>query len=77
MYKETLIILAEFATANFLMFTDDGPYCQIDVLAMISQPVPPSSNIWLLKFESSTRDDAKLYQRYKEDILRTIKQQFI
>ena len=76
-YKETLIILAEFTTTNFLMFTHDGLYCQIDMLAMISQPVPPLSNIWLSKFEPNTRDDAKLYERYKDDILRTIKQQFI
>ena len=32
--KEAFTILAELATANIVMLTHDGPYCQIDGLAM-------------------------------------------
>ena len=32
--KEAFTILAELATANIVMLTNDGPYCQIDGLAM-------------------------------------------
>ena len=74
--KETFIILAELATTNVIMLTHDGPYCQIDGLAMGSQPAPQLSNIWLSKFEPNIRDDAKLFERYIDDILRTIKRQF-
>ena len=77
MDKETFIILAELPTTNVVILTHDGPYCQIDGLAMGSQPAPPLSNIWLSKFETNIRDDAKLFERYMDDILRTIKQQFI
>ena len=58
--KETSIILPELATTNVVMLTHDLPQCQIDGLAMSSQTVPPLSNIWLQKFESNIRDDAKL-----------------
>ena len=44
---------------------------------MGSQPAPPLSNIWLSKYEPNIRDDAKLFERYMDDILRTIKEQFI
>ena len=74
--KETFIILAELATTNILMLTHDGPYRQIDGLAMGSQPAPPLSNIWFSKYEPNIRDDAKPFERYMDDILRTIKQQF-
>ena len=75
--KETFIILAELATTNVVMVTHDGPYRQIDGLVLGSQPAPPLSNIWLSKFEPNIRDDAKLFERYMDNILRTIKQQFI
>ena len=71
--KENFIILAELATTNVVILTHDGPYCQIDGLAMGSQQAPPLSNIWLSKFEPNIRDDAKLFERYMDDILRTIK----
>ena len=58
------------------MLAHDGAYPQIDGLAMVSQPAPPLSNIWLSKYEPNIRDDAKLFERYINDILRTIKQQF-
>ena len=38
-------ILFELATANVIIFIHDGPYCQINGLAMGSQPAPPFSNI--------------------------------
>ena len=75
--KETFIILAELATTNGLMLTHDGHYHQIDGLAMSSQPAPPLSNIWLSKYEPNIRDDAKPFERYMDNTLRTIKQQFI
>ena len=75
--KETFIILAELATTNVVMLAHDGPYCQIDGLAMGPQPAQPLSNIWLSKFEPNIRDDAKRFERYMDDILGTIKQQFI
>ena len=73
MDKETFIILAELATTNILMLTHDRPYRQIDGLAMGSQPAPPLSNIWLSKYEPNIRDDAKLFERYMGNTLRTIK----
>ena len=74
--KETFIILAELATTNAVMFTHDESYCQIDGLAMGYQPALPLSNDWLSKFDPNIRDDVKLFERYMEDIVRTIKQQF-
>ena len=44
---------------------------------MGSQPAPPLANIWLSKFEQLIKDDAKLYERYMDDILRTIKRSLI
>ena len=73
MDKETFIILDELATTNILMLTHDRPYRQIDGLAMGSQPAPPLSNIWLSKYEPNIRDDAKLFERYMDNTLRTIK----
>ena len=49
--KETFIIPTELATISIIMLTHGGPYCQIDGLAMGSQPAPPLLNIWLSKFE--------------------------
>ena len=75
--KGTFIILAELVTTNVVMLSHDGTYCQIDGLTMGSQPVPPISNIGLSKFEPNILHDAKLFKRYMDDILRSIKQQFI
>ena len=66
--KKTFIILTELATTNVLMLTHDGPYRQIDGLAMGSQPAAPWSNIWLSKFEPNIRDDTKLFERYMDEI---------
>ena len=40
-------------------------------------PAPPLSNIWLSKYEPAIKDDAKLFERYMDDILRTIKESLI
>ena len=55
------------------MSTTDGYYRQVDGLAMGSQPAPLLANIWLSTFEPTISDDAKLFHRYMDDILRTIK----
>ena len=44
---------------------------------MRSPPAPPLSNIWLSKYEPAIKDDAKLFGRYMDDILRTIKESLI
>ena len=51
----------------------DKTYKQIDGLAMGSPPAPLLSNIWLSKCEPNIRDDAKLFERYMNDTVRTIK----
>ena len=62
---------------NVIMSTADGYYRQIDGLAMGSQPAPLLANIWLSKYEPTIGDDAKVFQRYMDDILRSIKRQNI
>ena len=44
---------------------------------MGSPPAPPLSNIWLSKYEPAIKDDAKLFERYMDDILRTTKESLI
>ena len=44
---------------------------------MGSQPAPPLANIWLSKFEPDIKDDTKIFERYMDDILRTIKAEII
>lgn len=41
---------------------------------MGSQPAPP---LWLSKFETHIRDDATLFERYMNDIPRSIKRELI
>ena len=54
------------------MLTHDGYYVQQDGLAMGSPPAPLLANIWLSNKELSIKDDAKLFERYMDDIIRTI-----
>ena len=75
--KETFTTLTKLSTTNVIVSTHDGLYRQIDGLAMGSQPAPPLANIWLSKFESDIKDDAKIFKRYMDDILRTIKAELI
>ena len=55
------------------MQTYDRIYKQINGLAMRSPPAPLLSNIWLLKYKPSIKDDAELFDCYIDDIVRTIK----
>ena len=55
------------------MATHDGYYVQKDGLAMGSPPAPQLANIWLANKEAQIKDDAKLFERYMDDIIRTIK----
>ena len=72
--KETFITLATISCANVILSTHDGTYRQIHDLTMGSPPASPLSNIWLSKYEPAKKDDAKLFERYMDDILRTIKE---
>ena len=75
--KETLITLATISCTNVILSTHDGTYQQIDGLPMGSPPAPSLSNIWLSKYEPVIKDDGKLFERYMDDILRTIKKSLI
>ena len=71
--KETFIELAKIASCDVVMSTHDGFYRQIDGLAMGSAPAPFLANGWLSQFDPKIKDDAKLYYRYMDDIVREIK----
>ena len=73
--KDTFILLAELSTTDVLMWTHDGYYRQ--TLAMGAPPAPPLANVWLSKVDPVIRDEAKLYERYMDDVLRTIKKHLI
>ena len=70
--KATFKSLLEIAACDVLMLTHDGYYRQKDGLAMGSPPAPPLANGWLYTYDPRIRDDAKLYSRYMDDIIRTI-----
>lgn len=71
--KETFIELTNLCSCNVLMLSHDGFYRQTDGLAMGSPPAPSLANGWLSKFDAKVKDDAALYSRYMDDILRNIK----
>ena len=75
--KETFITLVELSSKDVVMLTHDGYYRQKDGLSMGGKPAPPLANIWLAKFEPDIRDNAKLFERYMDDIIREIKVQEI
>ena len=54
-----------------------GCIITVDDLAIGSTPAPGLSNIWLSKQKPNIQDDNKLFERYMDDVLRTIKQQFM
>ena len=70
--RDTFVTLAKIASCGVIMSTHDGYYKQIDGLAMGSPPAPHLANGWLSQFEDVIRGDAKLYERYMDDILREI-----
>ena len=39
---------------------------------MGSPPAPGLANIWLAKREPDIKDDAKLFERYMDDVIRSI-----
>ena len=41
---------------------------------MGSPPAPPLSNIWLSEYKPAIKDGVKPFERYMDDILRTIKE---
>ena len=57
---------------NVYMSTCDGYYRQKDGLAMGSPPAQCLANIWLFKREPEIKDNAKLFERYMDDIIRSI-----
>ena len=54
------------------MSTLDGYYKQVDGLAMGSPPAPHLANGWLSQFENIIKGEAKIYDRYMDDIIREI-----
>ena len=71
--KETFMKLLKMSSTNVVMATHDGYYVQKDGLAMGSPPAPLLANIWLSKYEPQLRDNAKLFERYMDDVIRNIK----
>ena len=72
--RETFITLAKIASCGVIMSTHDGFYQQTDGLAMGSPPAPHLANGWLSQFEDIIKGNAKIYDRYMDDILMDIKQ---
>ena len=70
--RKTFTILIELAMCKILMLTHDRYYRQTGGLAMGSPPAPLLANIWLSKFEPVINNDAKVFQRYMDDILISI-----
>ena len=71
--KDTFIRLLQLCACDVLMLTHDGFYKQVDGLAMGSPPAPLLANGWLSKFDPTIQGDAKLYYRYMDDTIRSIK----
>ena len=55
------------------MLTHKGFYRQVDGLAMGSPPAPLIANGWLSKFDPQIQGNAKLFSRYMDYIIRSIK----
>ena len=71
--RDTFVQLATIASCDVIMSTHDGFYKQVDGLAMGSPPAPHLANGWLSQFENTIGADAKLYERYMDDICRESK----
>ena len=70
--KEKFILLAELSALDVIMSIHDGYYKQTDGLAMGAPPAPYLANIWLSQYDSTIMDNAKIGERYMDDILRSI-----
>ena len=75
--KETFRTLVMMSSCNVLMLTHDGYYQQTDGLAMGSPPSPHLTNGWLSQHDDRIKGDAKLFSRYMDDILRSIRKDAI
>ena len=71
--KGTFKQLLDICSCDVIMLTHDGYYRQVDGLAMGSPPAPLVANGWMSKFDSKIKDNAMLYSRYMDDIIRNIK----
>ena len=71
--KETFIKLAELACCNVVFSTHLGYYVQKDGLAMGSPPAPHLANGWLSTFDNVIKGESEFFERYMDDILRTVK----
>ena len=65
--KSAFLELAKKGSCEVIMSTHD------DGLAMGSQPAPHLANGWMSKFDGRIQENAKLFTRYMDDILRDIK----
>ena len=70
--KDTFIELAELACCNVVFSTHQGFYIQEDGLAMGSPPAPHLANGWLSTFDKNIQGNSIMYERYMDDIIRTI-----
>lgn len=70
--KETFKSLVSSCSRDVIMLTHDGYYKQSDGLALGSPPASQLANGWLSKFDSTIKDNAELYSRYMDDVLRNI-----
>ena len=75
--RETFVTLAKLSSCNVVMSTLDGYYKQVDGLAMGSPPAPYLANGWLSQFDDTIKGEAKLYARYMDDIIMSIKRAHI
>ena len=75
--KETFRTLAQISSCNVLMLTHTGYVRQKDGLAMGSPPAPHLANGWLSQFDRQIKGDAKLFSRYMDDIIRSIRKDMI
>ena len=57
------------------MSTHDEFFIQKEGLAMGSTPAPHISNAWLSKYDDTIQDNAIIYFRYTDDIIRNINKQ--
>ena len=71
--KQTFIKLTELSSLDVVMSTHHGYYKQVDGLAMGSPPAPYLANIWLSSYDPTISGQAKMYQRYMDDILTVIR----
>ena len=71
--KDTFKELLQVSTCNVLILAHDGFYRQRDGLAMGSPPAPPLASGWMHKRDRTIADNAKIFSRYVDDIIRSIK----